>query len=107
MWKLKRSRKIWQKTMNLKVRPILLSGPCSVAERNILQAIIESYERHFGPIPVALTQISRDAVDRRGWTHSKHRLGKLGSVVNSSPEGAEPSFVVNDGEKIPVSVILC
>ncbi|KIM83267.1 hypothetical protein PILCRDRAFT_97191 [Piloderma croceum F 1598] len=65
-------------------------------------AILESYEQHFGPAPVALTQTSRDAVDRRGWTVSKERLGKLGSVVISAPEGAVQGSAVNSAQKIPI-----
>jgi len=54
----------------------------------VLIAMSKSYKQHFGPAPIALTQTSRDAVDRHGWSCSKERLGKLGSVVISILEGA-------------------
>ena len=51
---------------------------------------------------MALTQTSRDAVDRHAWIISKDKLGKLGSVVISALEGVKLDSVVNHGQKIPV-----
>jgi|SRR5882762_2143491 len=74
---------------------------CTCSERNV-EAILESYEVHFGPTPAVLTQDSREAVNRSSWILSKDRFGKLGSVVTSSPEGARLNITVNIGQKIPV-----
>jgi U3 small nucleolar RNA-associated protein 25 len=67
-----------------------------------MKAILESYERHFGTNPVVLTQSSRETVDRRAWTLSKEKLGKLGSIVVVSPEGADQQLLVNNGRQLPV-----
>lgn len=67
-----------------------------------LKAILESYERHFGTDPVVLTQSARETVDRRAWTFSKDKLGKLGSVVVASPDGVAQSSLPNNGQQLPV-----
>ncbi|KAI0358530.1 digestive organ expansion factor [Trametes cingulata] len=51
----------------------------------------DPYEAHFGLQPTVLTESARDAVDRRAWTQQRAKLGKLGSVVEAVPEGAESS----------------
>ncbi len=51
----------------------------------------DSYETHFGLSPDALTERFREAVDQRAWSTRRDKLGKLGSVVVSVPEGAENS----------------
>ncbi|KAI0373952.1 digestive organ expansion factor [Pilatotrama ljubarskyi] len=51
----------------------------------------DPYEAHFGLKPTVLTESAREAVDRRAWTSQRAKLGKLGSVVEAVPEGAESS----------------
>jgi U3 small nucleolar RNA-associated protein 25 len=53
---------------------------------------------------MALTQTSRDAVDRRAWILSKDKLGKLGTVVISALEGVKLGSVVSHEQKIPVRI---
>ncbi|KII92564.1 hypothetical protein PLICRDRAFT_50928 [Plicaturopsis crispa FD-325 SS-3] len=70
----------------------------------------DPYEQHFGLNPPALSEASRDAVDRRAWINSKETLGRLGSAVVSRPEGstapsqpkpAGPGHAVLDRLKAP------
>ncbi|KAI0645784.1 digestive organ expansion factor [Trametes meyenii] len=51
----------------------------------------DPYEAHFGLHPIVLTESAREAVDRRAWSQQRDKLGKLGGVVESVPEGAEVS----------------
>jgi hypothetical protein len=57
----------------------------------ISQGISDAYERHFGQMPIPLSETSKAAVDRRSWKSSRVKCGKLGSTVDSVPEGSETS----------------
>ncbi|KAI0675384.1 digestive organ expansion factor [Trametes maxima] len=52
---------------------------------------VDPYEAHFGLHPAVLTEGAREAVDRRAWTQQRGKMGRLGGVVESVPEGAEAS----------------
>lgn len=60
---------------------------------------IDPYATHFGLTPSILTELSRDAVDRRAFKISNVQCGKLGSTVDALPEGTDSDLVksVEDG----------
>ncbi|KAJ7282889.1 digestive organ expansion factor [Mycena rebaudengoi] len=51
--------------------------------------VSDAYEKQFGIAPVLLSESSRAAIDRHAWSSSRGTRGKLGSVVESVPEGSE------------------
>ncbi|KAJ6625812.1 digestive organ expansion factor [Mycena sp. CBHHK59/15] len=54
------------------------------------EAASDAYESHFGPTPSRLSESSRAAVYRRAWTSLRGTCGRLGAVVEFTPEGLEP-----------------
>lgn len=48
----------------------------------------DPYEAHFGCKPAALTDAARSAIDKRSWTTSTRKIGKLGPAIESMPEGS-------------------
>ncbi|RDX42707.1 digestive organ expansion factor [Lentinus brumalis] len=69
-------------------------------EEEELETTADSYETHFGLSPDALTERSREAIDQRAWSTRRDKLGKLGSVVVSVPEGVENSGASSSKHKI-------
>ena len=47
-----------------------------------------------------LTDGAREAVDQKSWSTRREKCGKLGSVVESIPEGAESSNAANAKHKV-------
>ncbi|KAF8624645.1 hypothetical protein AX15_005796 [Amanita polypyramis BW_CC] len=73
------------------VTEVVVNGDKKEAEKSTVEEENDDtkglYERHFGVKPVALTELSRSAVDKKAWTISKEQYGKLGSVLVELPEG--------------------
>ncbi|KAJ3544901.1 hypothetical protein NM688_g5691 [Phlebia brevispora] len=44
------------------------------------------YESHFGPKSSVISEQKRTAVDNKSWKTSRHKFGKLGSMVEYSPD---------------------
>lgn len=64
----------------------------------------DTYESHFGISPSALSESSRGSVEKRAWKHSKQKIGRLGPVVVSTPDGEDSPSV--SSSQIDVCVIL-
>ncbi|TBU33717.1 digestive organ expansion factor [Dichomitus squalens] len=61
---------------------------------------MDPYEAHFGLSPSVLTDRAREAVDQKSWTTRREKCGKLGSVAESVPEGADGPNAVSVKHKI-------
>ncbi|EMD37680.1 hypothetical protein CERSUDRAFT_105606 [Gelatoporia subvermispora B] len=72
-----------------------------VEDADEAQDAADSYETHFGSNSSVLTSTAREAVDRRAWTATREKCGRLGTVVQMLPEGPPASEWKRDRQKIP------
>ncbi|KAI0916433.1 hypothetical protein AcV5_006869 [Taiwanofungus camphoratus] len=71
-------------------------------EHNAEDGALDPYEQHFGANSIALTDHAQEGVDRKAWKTSRNKLGKLGTVLQSVPDGSTMDVVPNNSQRIAI-----
>lgn len=86
-------------TLGLKVRTGYLTCESPNAQLAIsFPKVNNSYDKHFGVKPVALTDSAKSDIERRDLKSSRESLGRLGKAVIAIPQSSQERTAVKLGE---------